>query len=310
MVTAGRLEALPGPLRTGKGCIDMTPLQPTDALRLIDDLRARTDIQLTFAGMPELGAVGGAAFVRWPDGREGVLSRCAESRSQLLRTAQVLDRLRAGGVPTPRYELIVELADCTVLVQQRLPGDPTPPHIDLPMMRAILDLLDRFEGALADFPDVPLLELRLDESKTGSLEGYDERSRRFLAWVRNVEARRVEMAGTDLIHRDYHRDNILFQDHTITGVVDWHDARNLRRGDRHYILVNLAFDFAWALGREWNTIEPAAMRLLDDALAEVEPELLDAYWAHNGLGLVDGLIRNEWFPDAGYVLDFALTRAG
>jgi aminoglycoside phosphotransferase (APT) family kinase protein len=288
----------------------MTPLQATDALRLIDDLHARTGVRLTFTGMPELGATSGAAFVRWPDGSDGVLSRCPESGAQLQRTGQVLDRLRASGVPAPRYDLILELPDCTALVQERLPGEPTPRHIGLPMMRAILDLLDMFEGALADFPDVPLLDLRLEESKNASLERYDDRSRRLLAWGRSVEARRVEMSGTDLIHRDYHRDNILFQDRTITGVVDWHDAKNLRRGDRRYILVNLAFDFAWALGREWNTIEPAAMRLLDNALDEVEPELLDAYWAHNALGLVGGLIEREWYPDAGYVLDLALTRAG
>jgi aminoglycoside phosphotransferase (APT) family kinase protein len=288
----------------------MTPLQANDARRLIEDLHAHTGIQLEFAGMPALGATGGAAFVRWPDGRDGVLSRCAESKAQLLRTGEVLTGLRAGGVPAPRYELIVELPDCTLLVQERLPGEPTPSHIDLPMMRAILTMLDTFEGALAGFQDVPRLDLRLDESKTAALERYDDRSRRLRAWLRHVEDRRVEMAGTDVIHRDYHRDNILFEDHAITGVVDWHATGNLQRGDRRYVLVNLVFDFAWALGREWNTIEPAAMRLLDDALAGVEPELLDAYWAHNALGLVDGLIRAGWHLDAGYVLDLALTRAG
>jgi aminoglycoside phosphotransferase (APT) family kinase protein len=286
----------------------VTPLRENDALRLIDELHAHMGIRLTFTGMPELGAIGGAAFVRWPDGRDAVLSRCAEPETKLRRTAEILAHVRACGIPAPRYDLIAELPECTVLIQERLPGDPTPAHIDPPMMRAILEMADGFAGLLADFRDVPLLDLTLDESRTTSLERYDDRSRRLLAWIERVRARGVRMAGTDLIHRDYHRDNILFRGQEITGIVDWHDAKNLCRGDRRYHLVNLAFDFAWALGREWNTIDPAAMRLLDDALDDVEPELLDAYWAHNALGLVDGLIRAEWYPDAGYVLDYALTR--
>lgn len=286
----------------------MTPLRETDAVRLLDELHTHTGVRLTFAGMPELGATGGAAFVRWPDGRQAVLSRCPESETHLRRTAEILAHLRVCGVPAPRYDLIAELPECTVLIQERLPGDTTPSHIDPPMMRAMLAMIDDFAGLLAGFPDVPLLDLTLEESQTAALERYDDRSRRLLAWIEQVRARGVRMAGTDLIHRDYHRDNILFQGKEITGIVDWHDAKNLRRGDRQYHLVNIAFDFAWALGREWNTIDPAAMRLLDAALAEVEPELLDAYWAHNALGLVAGLIRAEWYPDAGYVLDYALTR--
>lgn len=218
----------------------VAPLRETDALRLLDELHARAGVRLIFAGMPELGATGGAAFVRWPDGRDAVLSRCAESEAQLRRTAEILAHLRACGVPAPRYDLIAELSECTVLIQERLPGDPTPPHIDPPMMRAMLTMVDGFAGLLADFSDVPLLDLTLEDSQTTSLERYDDRSRRLLAWIEQVRARGVRMSGTDLIHRDYHRDNILFRGQTITGIVDWHDARrvdaafgSIERGPEH-----------------------------------------------------------------------------
>lgn len=287
----------------------MSPLTKTDAKQLIDQLRAQTGHRLTFVGMPALGATAGAAFVRWPDGRAGVLARCAEPPARLEHTAEILTHLRAHGVPAPRYDLIVELPDCTALVQERLPGEPTPRHIDEPMMAAILSMAAAFAGQLADYPDVPLLDLRLDESRTDSLARYDDRSRRLLDWIREVESRGTSMTGTDLIHRDYHRDNILFDGGSvITGIVDWHDPTNLLRGDWRYHLVNLAFDFAWALGRKWNIIDPAAMRLLDDALGAADPALLDACWARNALELVDTLIQREWHPDAGYALDYALTR--
>lgn len=287
----------------------MTPIEASDAVRLIDDLSDRTGQRFEFVGMPSLGATDGAAFISWPDGHAGVLSCSTRPRSELARTGEILDHLRSCGIPAPRYELIVELSGATVIVQERLPGAPTPRHIDQPMMAAILAMADSFQGMLADHSDVPLLEFVLSGPRTASLARYDDRSRRLLRWIGSIDARDPKMVGNDLLHCDYHRDNILFDETgTLTGIVDWHDARNLRRGDRRYQPVHLAFDFAWALAREWNVIDPAAMQLLDAAIAAIEPESVDAYWANDALRLVDMLLTREWYPDADALIDFALTR--
>jgi hypothetical protein len=287
----------------------MTPIDASDAARLIEDMSDRTGQRFEFVGMPALGATDGAAFIRWPDGHAGVLSCYAGPRSDLVRIGEVLGHLRSCGVPAPRYELIVELPGSTVVVQERLPGAPTPRHIDRPMMAAILSMAESFEGLLAEQLDVPLMELVLHGPCTASLAAYDDRSSRLLDWIESVDARAPRMTGVDLIHCDYHRDNILFDDAgRLTGIVDWHDGKNLRRGDHRYEPVHLAFDFAWALAREWNVIDPDAMRLLDGAMAAIEPETVDAYWANDALRLVDMLLTREWYPDADALIDFALTR--
>ena len=114
---------------------------------------------------------------------------------------ELLEYLRGRGIPAPRYELTVEVAECTLIVQERLPGKPTPSHIDRPTLAAILAMVESF--------------------------------------------------------RDRGR--------------DWHEERNLRRCDWPYHLVHLAFDIASMVALGWNTIDPAAMRLLNDALAGIDP---------------------------------------
>ncbi len=287
----------------------MPPIDVSNATQLINQLREQTGQWFEFVAMPTLGATDGAAFIHWPDGRPGVLSCSNRSRAELERIGDILQLLRTRGIPAPHYDLIVELPDTTVIVQERLPGEPTPRHIDYPMMAAILSMTDSFKGVLADQPDVPAFELVLHGPRTASLAAYDDRSRRLLEWIRSIDARTPQMTGDDLIHCDYHRDNILFDENgTLTGIVDWHDARNLRRGDRRYQAVHLAFDFAWALARDWNVIDPAAMRLLDRAIAAIDPELVDAYWANDALRMVDMLLSREWYDSADAIIDFALTR--
>src|SRR5882757_8187871 len=291
----------------GKGR-PMAPITASDAERLIHNLYEQTGHRLEFVGMPVLGETGGAAFVRWPDGRAGVMSRSARGKSELAHTGDILDHLRSHGIPAPRFDLIAELEDCTVVVQERLPGEPTPRHIDRPMMAAIVSTAESFRGVLAGRHDVRLFELVLDGQRTDTLAGYDDRSRRLLGWITSVSARRPSIRGDDVIHCDYHRDNILFDtDRELTGIVDWHEG-NLRRGDWRYHLINLAFDFAWALAREWNLIDPAAMQLLNNAIATINPELLDTFWAHHALLAVNMLITRRWYPDADALIDFALSR--
>lgn len=287
----------------------MTPIDEAEAIRLINDLHIRTGRCLEFVGLPTLGATDGAVFVRQPNGRPGVLSRSTRPKAELDKTAKILEHLRSHGVPAPRYCLITELSDCTVIVQERLPGEPTPRHIDREMMAQILSMAESFTGLLDGLSDVAPFQIVLQGPRTASLARHDDRSRRLLEWIRSVEAQAQPMSGTDLIHCDYHRDNILFDETgALTGIVDWHDAGSLRRGDRRYLLVHLAFDFAWALARRWNIIDTAAMQLLDEAIDAMDPALVDTYWAHDALQIVDNLLSHQWNVDADAIIDFALTR--
>ncbi|TDD03403.1 hypothetical protein [Nonomuraea diastatica] len=83
------------------------------------------------------------------------------SLAEAKRTADVLAYVRDRGLPMPRHDLVVDLNDDVMFVQERLPSAPprrlTPGRID-----AMVEINDRFAGALAARPGVPVRLLCLD----------------------------------------------------------------------------------------------------------------------------------------------------
>jgi hypothetical protein len=251
-----------------------------DAPRMIDRIAEITGVRLVLEG-PCPGGEVGAAYVRWPDGRRSVLG---EGRS---RTGPLLDLARAAGVPTARQELSAHIDGRRVIVQQRLPGAP-PEHLDAALVQAMLDLNDRLAGLLADRSAVAPADLHLTADGPGfclhgPLAGHSARTARLLERVHAAGADHPVMTGDDLVHLDYHPQNVLVDDRgRITGVVDWDGAR---RGDRHFDLVTLRFTLA---GRAPHLLGP-----VDRRLAGLEPRLRRAYWAHMSLRQVDWSIRHH-----------------
>lgn len=114
------------PARAGADDAAMPPPVPRLDLRAALAAIRRDGVELELGGMAPGGEVG-AAFVRWPDGREGVLTRAGDGSGEageaLRLTAAVLERARTHGVPTPRYDLILPMPGAHLVVQERLPVD-------------------------------------------------------------------------------------------------------------------------------------------------------------------------------------------
>ena len=282
------------------------PVAKLDAEQLLLEVNERSGAGLTFVGRAAAGEVG-AGFVRWPDGREGVLTRGFGSLDDLRRTARVLDAARSDGLPVPQYQLLTEVTDGVGVVQERLPGRP-PEVIDRALLEAMIVLTDRFAGRAADLP-VPSMHLL--ESGPGfclheSLQRYDDRTRRLLDWVREVGRDEPSgMTGDDLVHLDFHTGNVLVDERgELTGVVDWD---GIGRGDRRFGLVTLRFDAESRLQFDAESRLPLDWydELLDDML---DPAVLRLYWAHMSLRLVDWSIRHHTPADTTRWLDFAETR--
>jgi aminoglycoside phosphotransferase (APT) family kinase protein len=256
---------------------------------LVAEVNWRVGTDLTVVGVAEHGQSGGAAFVRWPDGREGVVSHSPLQIEDARRTADVLTAARSAGLPVPHHELLVELAAGGIaVVQERLPGRPAR-RTDTRVIEAMLAVNEQFAGLLAERTDVRIPPLFLRESglivpRHEVLEGYSDRSRRLLSRIREVgAAEHHEMVGSDLVHPDFTVPNVLFDDAgQISGVVDWN--LGAARGDRRWALIKLRFDLTWAAaspGGEQASTQQDAIELVDKAIeSSIEPDLLRTYWAH------------------------------
>jgi aminoglycoside phosphotransferase (APT) family kinase protein len=285
---------------------ELAPVRRLDPTHLVALVNEHTDARLTLRG-PAPGGEVGAAYVRWPDGRDGVLTMGPGSRADDLRTtAGILATARARGLPVPAYDLIAEVPGAVAIVQERLPGSP-PARDDLAVVRAMVELNERFAGLLADRPDLEPPDLYLRHSGPGfclhePLARYDDRTRSLLSWIREVGAGdEARMAGDDLVHLDFHAGNVLLDEAgAISGIFDWD---GIGRGDRRFDLVTLRFGVAARDG------DPDAARWLDDVIDRtIDPATLRVYWASMSLRMVDWVIRHYSAAEVDFMLDFARTR--
>lgn len=264
-----------------------------DAGAAVTQLRELTGVRLEVEG-PCPGGQVGAAYVRWPDGRRSVLTtRPPGSAAAAGRTGALLAVGREHGVPAPRYEMVQELPDATVVVQELLPGSP-PADPGRRTVESMLAVNRRCRGILADRDD-PAPSLYLREDGPGfclhePLAACNRRTARLLAEIEEVGAAVPEhLSGTDLVHFDFHPENVL-TDHggTVTGVVDWDGAG---RSHGYFDLFTLRFDLARRA--------PSLGRWLAAQMQGTAPDdVVLACWAHMSLRLVDWTIRHF---TAGYV---------
>ena len=267
-----------------------------DPAQLVAEVNDRAGCDLSLVGVAEHGVSGGAVYVRWPDGRDGVITRSPASVARMEQTAEVLAEARAAGLPVPRHDLVVELGDVVALVQERLPGAPTS-RVDADVIDAMVAMNERFAGLLASRPEVPIPPLCLQrgglgESKHQVLENHSSRSRRLLHTIYEIGGKEPhEMSGDDLVHPDYTFGNVLYNDRgQVSGVVDWNWG--IGRGDRHLALVRIYIDLFWSTLYPGSVHQSAFTRLDEIVEGLIDPHVLRMYWAHITLGQLSYWIRD------------------
>jgi Ser/Thr protein kinase RdoA (MazF antagonist) len=261
--------------------------------------------QIGDAGGPALGVVGplrggevGAWLVRSADGHESVLTwaaaRAHDSPTGLVDAIPVMDAARAAGVPVPRYEAIVELADGGVAVlQERVDGVPVTSVSDALVAR-LVELSEARHGlALRAGIVATPRPLYLTHDGPGfclhaPLRGHSSATRALIERIERVGERGDALVGNDAVHFDYHLGNVLVavdDPSRVTAIVDWGGASWCDIG---LDLVILTFDLT-----RW------APRLAADVeaklAARVDERRFTALWAHAALRLVDWTIRHH--PD-------------
>jgi len=256
---------------------------------VLAELADSTGIRLADEGRCRGGQIG-ASYVRWPDGRRAVLTGGPAGGMAAAQRAAALTRAaRSAGIPAPRYELIADLPSVTAIVQELMPGAP-PANPSRQTVESMVELLSRSRGLLAGRADLPApsLYLRTDGPGFclhGAMASYDRRTARLLAAIEATGAEVPEhLSGDDLVHFDFHPENVLV-DRTgaVTGVIDWDGAA---RSNGVLDLMTLRFDLARRA--------PDLGRWIGGLLCEVAPEPVRlACWAHLSLRLVDWAIREH-----------------
>lgn len=270
---------------------------------VLRELAATTGLALTWDGTCPGGQVG-AAYVRWPDGHRSVLTwQPAGNAASTRQACALLEVARSSGVPAPRYELVQELPSAVVVLQELLPGRP-PVAVGRRTVESMIAVNRRCRGLLADHHDLPAASLYLLADGPGyclhePLARYDRHTARLLAEIHEIGATGPEhLLGDDLVHHDFHPENVLINDAgTVTGVVDW-DA--IGRGNGDFDLITLRFDLARRA--------PDLGRWLGEQLTDRVPgEVARVCWAHMSLRLVDWSIRHLTPADVHAWLDVAGT---
>ena len=273
-----------GPLAAGA---DFPRAARWDADAILGQLARATGIELVNAGGCRSGQIG-ACYVGWPDGHQSVLTCRPRGQLAAARQAKALTAVgRAGGIPAPRYELVAELPGATAIVQELLPGIP-PAAVTRRTVESMVEVNRHCRGLLANRSDLPAPSLYLLADGPGfCLHGpmavYDRRTTRLLQAVEEIGAAVPErLAGDDLVHFDFHPENVLVDaSGTVTGVIDWDGAS---RSDGVLDLVTLQFDLARRAPRLGRWV---GALLRDECAGAVAL----ACWAHMTLRLVDWSIR-------------------
>lgn len=280
------------------------PWAPTAVVAEIND---RTDSGLDLVGLAEqTGGTSSAAYVRWPDGRHGALTRTSTPLDRMRQTADVLSMARSRGLPVPRHDLVIALADGHVaVVQERLPGRHAG-RVDASVIDAMVAMNEQFAGLLVDRSDVPSPPTFPTPGPghhpwEQTLGRYSDRSRRLLRRFREMGGGDLhEMTGDDLVHTDYTFDNVLFDESgRISGIVDWNFGA--ARGDRRFALLSLRINLAgYRLDPDGGEhgVQPVTVDRLDEILdTTIDPARLRIWWAHKAVHSVHWSIRHNFRPE-------------
>ncbi|MFD2078253.1 Phosphotransferase enzyme family protein [Actinopolymorpha cephalotaxi] len=275
------------------------PWAPT---KVVAEINQRTGDKLELTGLSDqVGGVSSAAYVRWPDGRAGVVTRPTIPLAYMHLTAEILRMVRAHGLPVPRYDVILQLADGMVtVVQERLPGKHVT-RFSAGLIEEMVATNERFAGLLADRPDVPpppqFPRLVAGEHPWEETLGrYDERSRRILERFLEIDdGEPFEMTGDDVVHTDFSFGNVLFDDHgTVSAVVDWNFG--IARGDRRFALLDMR-DNLVIERRSSEGFQEAVDRLDEILAATLGEDLLRIYRIHRSVHSVHRSISNGFRPE-------------
>ena len=221
--------------------------------------RLRRDYKM--AGSYERGESGVASRVIDEHSNQFVLKFGSGGEFRAENAALTTAKLRGLGYPATEYVTVGALADTSYTLQRAMPGEPIGSRVSLALLPQLLHLNDLQRGQGESPNDEPerlvrgVMDGYAEFCVIDTLRNYSADSAAMLdALQRIVAARAGECPKrNDIVHFDFHTNNILLEDGRVTGVIDWEGSES---GDCAFDLATMLFytwpfaDFREALLRE------------------------------------------------------------
>jgi thiamine kinase-like enzyme len=158
-------------------------------------------------------------------------------------------RLRSLGYPAPEYVAVGIAGETWYVLQTAMRGDPIGNRISLALLPQVLHLNDLQRGQSESGDEGPDRIIRgVMEGYAGycvidTLRTYSAESAAMLDRLQRIVTANASecLRHNDIVHFDFHTNNVLIEDDHITGVIDWEGSCS---GDCAFDLATLLF-YTW-----------------------------------------------------------------
>jgi len=222
-----------------------------DAEQVLAQVNAMRGTSYRIVGRFAQGESGAASRVADAEGNRYVL-KCgpgANAEVSAAHPGRTTARLRSLGYPAPEYVAVGIVGETWYVLQTALAGDPIGNRVSLALLPQILHLNDLQRGQGDSIDGNPERIIR------GVMEGYEgycvintlrtyslESATMLDRLQRLVTANASECPQrNDVVHWDFHTNNVLIENDRISGVIDWEGACS---GDATFDLATMLF-YTW-----------------------------------------------------------------
>jgi aminoglycoside phosphotransferase (APT) family kinase protein len=178
--------------------------------------------------------------------------------------ARTTQRLRGLGYPAPQYVATGTVAQTSYSLQRAMRGEPIGSRASLALLPQLLHLNDLQRGQGEAENDEPgriirgVMEGYADFCIIDALRTFSTDSAALLDALQRIVETNASACPkrNDVVHFDFHTNNILIEDDRVTGVIDWEGSES---GDRAFDLATLLF-YTWEFDDFRNQLRRALLQ--------------------------------------------------
>jgi aminoglycoside phosphotransferase (APT) family kinase protein len=246
-------------------------MRPFEVSALVDAINVRH--ATSFVLLHRYGSGDGTGAYRLEGGGQTYVLKCVRGNDtgEVDRAETATTFLRGRGYPAPEYLAVGSVGGAVYEVQTALPGrhiGSIGPRVHYLEQALALNDLQADGPALGGPPwPAPVVDPVLRGGKWGAtMSSHSPATASLLAELQDVVETNLGGVPTDrhdVVHFDFHADNILATPERITGVIDWQPVT----GDRTFDLMQLAYgEGAWG---DWSIVLPGLIERAGEAAARV-----------------------------------------